>query len=219
MLSLHKGRHSRYGIAATEQLGRAMPSRLRTPSGCRMLYVSMPLDTFSMNSPLRSTARLHAYSTTSARTKHTFWLAHDIRLCSWKNSTLERKLLVWWNAGADKTVLPRPLKTSPRASGRVLPCSKVTFAASSSYRHSKRVGCTGSLPVAAIIMQARTADWRLQTSHTPQAAAYHVLSDQFLEFEHDTRACRQCCIPPRWICILCCLDGSIELPLCGLWQA
>ena len=32
-----------------------------------MLYVSMPLDTFSMNSPLRSTARLHAYSTTSTR--------------------------------------------------------------------------------------------------------------------------------------------------------
>ena len=42
-----------------------------TPRGCLMLYVSIPLDTFSMNSPLRSTARLHAYSTTSAVHGHT----------------------------------------------------------------------------------------------------------------------------------------------------
>ncbi len=62
--------------------------RVLTPKGCRMLYVSMPLDTFSMNSPLRSTARLHAYSTTSAYHVHHFGTmaapmpGHN-RICAW----------------------------------------------------------------------------------------------------------------------------------------
>ena len=69
------------------------------------------------------------------------------------------------------------------------------------------------------IKQVNTADGRHLSTSVLQAAAYHVLTDQLLELEHDAGARRQCCVSPLWISILCCLDGSVEFPLCRLWQA
>ena len=108
-----------------------------TPRGCRMLYVSMPLDTFSMNSPLRSTARLHAYSTTSAQHKPVHVWHHGCS-CTQRCRNRDDAHALPLSTAVEECASPRPLKTSPRASGSVFPCSSVTFAASSS---CTQIGC------------------------------------------------------------------------------
>lgn len=76
-------------------------------------------------------------------------------------------------------------------------------------------------------LSKRLSNWNLRTarraSHSSRegnkgsegCGSYHVLPDEFLEFEHDTGPRGKRGTAPFWEGLFCCLHGCVELPSGG----